>query len=228
MVLENILKVTAPDEFLVSTFRSRLIDKLVPEIRRLVGYVQHDQYHRFTADSHIMQACREVKRIYKKPAELGPLKFLHGKLSAEDWRILSWSCLYHDLAKGLESFEHHSDLGMVIVERDFRSYGFKKDFTDEVKWMVQNHLELSQAAFRKNPKDPKVWQELREKGIEGARLYRLALFTAIDIRATNPEAWNEWKAKLLKELTLSLESEKAQHYFDFQTLQKKKKIANSH
>jgi len=224
VLLEEVLEVGAADEFLVSIFRSRLIDKLVPEIRRLVGYVQHDQYHRFTADSHIMQACREVKRVYKKPGELGPLKFLHKNLTSEDWRILSWSCLYHDLAKGLESGDHHSDLGTTIVERDFRSYGFSKAFTEEVKWMVKNHLELSQAAFRKNPKDPKVWQELRTKGVEGAKLYRLALFTAIDIRATNPEAWNEWKAKLLKDLVIALQSKKAQDYFDFQRLRLQKKL----
>ncbi|KHD88884.1 MAG: protein-PII uridylyltransferase [Bdellovibrio sp. ArHS] len=222
--LERLLDINASDEFLVSVFRSRLIDKLVPEMRRLVGYVQHDQYHRFTADSHIMQACREVKRIFKKPSQLGPLKFLQSKLNKEDWRILSWSCLYHDLAKGLESGEHHSDLGVIIVEKDFKSYRFSKTFTDEVKWMVKNHLEISQAAFRKNPKDPKVWQELREKGVDGARLYRLALFTAIDIRATNPEAWNEWKAKLLRDLVFSLESKKARDYFEFQTLRLRKKL----
>lgn len=224
LILDAVLNVNANDALTVSVFRSRLIDKLVPEIRRLVGYVQHDQYHRFTADSHIMQACREVKRIYKKPAELGPLRFLHKNLNAEDWRILSWSCLYHDLAKGLDGAEHHADMGMQIVERDFKSYGFTKAFTEEVKWMVQNHLELSQASFRKNPKDPKVWQELREKGVEGARLYRLALFTAIDIRATNPDAWNEWKAKLLKDLVLSLESKKAQDYFIFNNLRLQKKL----
>ncbi|UOF02055.1 [protein-PII] uridylyltransferase family protein [Bdellovibrio reynosensis] len=223
-VLENVLQVKNTDEHLVSIFRSRFIDKLLPEMRRLVGYVQHDQYHRFTADSHIMQACREVKRIYKKPSELGPLKSLHTKLTPEDWRILSWSCLYHDLAKGLESGDHHSDLGVTIVERDFKTYGFSKSFTQEVKWMVKNHLELSQAAFRKNPKDPKVWQELRDAGVQEARLYRLALFTAIDIRATNPEAWNEWKAKLLRDLVLSLESKKAQDYFAFQSLGKSKKL----
>lgn len=223
-LLEKMLEVKADDSFLVSVFRSRLIDKLLPEMRRLVGYVQHDQYHRFTADSHIMQACREVKRVYKKPTELGPLKSLHGNLTPEDWRILSWSCLYHDLAKGLESSEHHADLAEALVEKDFRSYGFSKSFTEEVQWMVKNHLELSQAAFRKNPRDPKVWQELREKGVEGAKLYRLALFTAIDIRATNPEAWNEWKAKLLKELVNSLESKKAQDFYDFQQLRERKKL----
>lgn len=222
-ILEQVLSVKTADEVLVSVFRSRLIDKLVPEIRRLVGYVQHDQYHRFTADSHIMQACREAKRLYRKPKELGPLKFLAEHLNAYDWKVLSWSCLYHDLAKGLDSADH-SDAGMDIVERDFKAYGFSKAFTEDVKWMVKNHLELSQAAFRKNMKDPKVWQDLKDKGVEAARLYRLALFTAIDIRATNPEAWNEWKAKLLKDLVESLSSKKAQGYFDFHLLKKKKHL----
>lgn len=223
-ILEELLSVKTADDLLVSVFRSRLIDKLVPEIRRLVGYVQHDQYHRFTADSHIMQACREVKRLYKKPQELGPLKFIATHLTAYDWKVLSWSCLYHDLAKGLDAGVDHSEVGVQIVARDFKAYGFSKSFTEDVKWMVQNHLELSQAAFRKNMKDPKVWQDLKDKGVESPRLYRLALFTAVDIRATNPEAWNEWKAKLLKDLVESLESKKAQNYFDFYSLKKKKHL----
>ncbi len=221
--LEKMLAVNGSDAYLMSVFRSRLIDKLVPEIRRLVGYVQHDQYHRFTADSHIMQACREVKRIYAKPKELGPLSFVAGKLKAYDWKVLSWSCLYHDLAKGLESHDH-SAAGVQIVDRDFKQFGFDKSFTEDVRWMVQNHLELSQAAFRKNALDPKVWQELRMKGVEGTRLYRLALFTAIDIRATNPEAWTDWKAELLKSLVNNLESKKAQDYFDFQNMKLRRRL----
>lgn len=223
-IFESLLDVKTEDKTLVSVFRSRLIDKLSPEIQRLFGYVQHDQYHRFTADSHIMQACREVKRVYKKSAELAALKEFHKKLKPFDWQVISWTCLYHDLAKGLGAGEHHGDLGTQFVERDFKNFGFSKAFTDEVKWMVHNHLELSSAAFRKNPRDPALWQELREKGLVGSRLYRLAIFTAIDIRATNPEAWNEWKAKLLRDLCYSLESQKAQDYFQFQKLARKKSL----
>lgn len=221
--LEKMLSVKAPDAYLISVFRSRLIDKLVPEIRRLVGYVQHDQYHRFTADSHIMQACREVKRIFVKPKELGPLSYVAGKLKQYDWKVLAWSSLYHDLAKGLDSHDH-SEAGIQIVDRDFKQFGFDKKFTDDVHWMVKNHLELSQAAFRKNALDPKVWQDLRVKGVEGQKLYRLALFTAIDIRATNPEAWTDWKAELLKSLVNNLESKKAQDYFDFQSMKLRRRL----
>lgn len=223
-VLERMLDPETSDAVLVAHFRSRLIDKLLPEIKRLVGYVQHDQYHRFAADAHIMQACREFKRIYHKVKMLGPLKFSWQKLKPMDWKILTWACLYHDLAKGLDHGHDHSAAGVEIVRRDFKLYGFSKEFTDQVAWLVENHLELSQAAFRKNPKSPKVWQELREKGVEGQALHRLALFTAIDIRATNPDAWNDWKARLLSELVSSLESKSAQNYYDFTEQTKKKRL----
>ncbi len=221
-ILRKVLDIKAEDGFLVSVFKSRLIDKLVPEFSRLVGYSQHDQYHRFTADSHIMQACREVKRLYHKPGVLGPLKILHKKLTPYDWKVISWACLYHDLAKGLDG--DHSEVGIKIADRDLKSFGFPKKFIQDVKWMVKYHLELSQAAFRKNPKDPKVWKDLRDKGVEGAQMYRLAFFTAVDIRATNPEAWNDWKANLLKDLVLSLESKKAEGFFNFARLIKKNKL----
>ncbi len=211
------------DELLVSIFISRLIDKLLPAIRHLVGYVQHDQYHRFTADSHILQACREIKRVYQKKSELGALKKIGLKLNKYDWEVLKWTALYHDLAKGLES-DDHSGVGVEILKKDFKLYGFSKKMTEDVAWLVENHLELSQAAFRKNAKSLSLWQQLRDKGVVGKNLYRLAVFTAVDIRATNPEAWNDWKSRLLKELVDSLESKNAQNYFDFSEAKKRKRL----
>ncbi len=222
-MLELALSPKTSDDFVVSVFRSRLIDKLLPEIKRLVGYVQHDQYHRFTADTHIMQACREMKRIYHRSRELSSLASFHKKLTDDDWRVLQWACLYHDLAKGLDG-PHHSEAGIEIVKRDFKAFGFSKKFTEDVAWLVQNHLELSQAAFRKNPKALSTWQDLRQKDVTGIRLYRLAIFTVIDIRATNPEAWNNWKSNLLRDLVLNLESTSAQNYFEFNRERQRRKL----
>jgi [protein-PII] uridylyltransferase len=65
---------------------------------------------------------------------------------------------------------------------------------------VLNHLALSDAAFRKNPRVPSTWRELVDLGVVGKRLPRLAIFTAIDILGTNPDAWSSWKERLLKDL----------------------------
>lgn len=210
------------DEFIVAVFRSRLIDKLLPGFLRLVGWVQHDQYHRYPADTHIMQARRELNRFKNKPRLLGVLEFVSKKLSNYDWEVLAWTCLYHDLAKGLEG--EHSDKGALLVEKDFKAWGLKGSLSDDVAWMVRNHLELSLAAFRKNPSDPLVWKDLKSKDVDKSNLWRLAIFTAVDIRATNPDAWNDWKARLLADLVKSLESETAQAFFEMNIAAQKLKF----
>ncbi len=197
-MLKKVLSSRTPDATLQAVFRSRLIDKICPRIRHLIGLVQHDQYHRFTADAHLLQACREVHKIEKKASHLGPMKSLHKRLSPSDWKILSWAALYHDLAKGLPG--DHSELGEQWAKEDLKAFGFSSGFREEVAWLVRNHLELSTAAFRKNPHSPETWQALQDLGLDEKRLLRLALWTVLDIRATNPEAWNDWKAKLLLDL----------------------------
>ncbi len=149
-LLDQVLSGKFSDESLQAVFQSRLIDKLCPQMRNLTGLVQHDQYHRFTADAHLLQACREVLRMQKASRKiLGPLALWQKKLKPLDWKILAWSALYHDLAKGQKG--DHSAIGEKWVHEDLKAFGFSKAFRDEVAWLVKNHLELSIAAFRKNP-----------------------------------------------------------------------------
>lgn len=223
-LLKNVLDIKTEDAVIHAVFRSRLIDKICPRITRLVGYVQHDQYHRFTADAHILQACREIKRLYKKTNELAELKKFTKDLKKKDWDILSWSALYHDLAKGIDSADH-SELGEKWVKEDFKKFGLSAEMSKEVSWIVKNHLELSLAAFRKNPLARSTWQDLYDLDLNKDRLIRLAIFTAADIRATNPEAWNSWKSRLLAQLVQILLEGKTQNYLQaFKKIPKKVKL----
>jgi [protein-PII] uridylyltransferase len=141
---------------------------------------------------------------------LGPLAVWQKKLKPLDWKILAWSALYHDLAKGQKG--DHSEIGEKWVHSDLKAFGFSKKFRDEVAWLVRHHLELSVAAFRKNPQSPQTWQDLADLDLRDGRLLRLLLWTAIDIRATNPEAWNEWKAKLLTDLVGKIQAGGTQNF----------------
>jgi [protein-PII] uridylyltransferase len=126
------------------------------------------------------------------------------------------------LGKGLKG--DHSTEGAQIVKKDFVSMGLSLKLTAQVAWMVQNHLLLSGAAFRQNPQSAQTWAELFRRGVKGRRIPKLALLTAIDIRATNPEAWNEWKEKLLFELASALQSPKASRLNELIERAAKKKI----
>lgn len=212
-LLAKVLRPGAGEDFVAAVFGSRLIDKLCPEIKPLIGLVQHDQYHRYTADVHLQQACREWQRVLKKPGRLGVLAGEVRALKPVDRRILGWAVLYHDLMKGREG--DHSELGRELVQKDLAGFGVPAAERAEVEWIVEHHLELSQAAFRRNPMSPSTWLRLQEIGAEGSRLRRLAVFTAVDILATNPEAWTPWKARLINDLLRALRSSAAQGYFRF-------------
>jgi [protein-PII] uridylyltransferase len=199
----------APEEPLVALFRSRLIDRCVPEFRKIVGHVQHDQYHRFSVDAHILQAVRELGRLNKNPKIAGGLAKALQVLTKTDWEILSYACLYHDIAKGREG--DHSIEGIAIAEHDLKAFGKSAVFIREVAWIVEEHLVLSSAAFRENPASPKTWAKLSAKGVEGQRIPILTAFTFVDIRATNPEAWTPWKERLLNEVVTNLENPESTH-----------------
>lgn len=213
LLLREAILYRTEDALTQAIFQSRWISHLNPRIKPLVGYVQHDQYHRLAAEAHVLQTCREVKRIWKSDRLLGDLAWLHKKLSAKDWEILSWVAFYHDIAKGQKG--DHSVLGALAVREDLALFGVNSSLIELVAFLVENHLQLSIAAFRKNPQDPKTWRELFELGFDAHKLHLLAIFTVIDIRATNVEAWNKWKSTLLSEAVKRFQDP---NHFQFYTL----------
>lgn len=221
-LLNHFFSVSESENFLIALFRSRSLEQCVPELERVKGWVQHDHYHRFTVDAHLMQAVREVKRVFDKPKTLGRMADLVKELDDKDWKILLWTALYHDLGKGREG--DHSSQGAELVKEDFTQMGLSLRMTLEVTWLVQNHLILSTAAFRKNPNSTSTWKDLLDRGVKGKRLLRLAVFTAVDIRATNPEAWTDWKEKLLRQLVAQLRSPQGTQFMQFLERAEAKKL----
>lgn len=202
--LSRALSQDVEDAFIVGLYRTRLFEVLIPDLKKIRGLVQHDHYHRYTADAHLVQALREVQRVKLRPGTLGKLKKLVPELTAHDWWILKLTAIFHDLAKGRKG--DHSVEGAKLVDKYLSEWGIAQGITEDVRWLVENHLILSTAAFRENPQAQATWKRLFERGVEGRRLTLLALFTAIDIRATNPEAWTGWKSQLLSDLVQHMRS----------------------
>jgi [protein-PII] uridylyltransferase len=202
------------DQFIVAVFSSRLIDKLLPPVEKLVGHVQHDQYHRFTADIHLQQACRQFLRVRKSAREMGPLAFIHRQAKPKDWEIVGLACLFHDLSKGTGG--DHSHKGAEDVFKLLPDSLIGKETKKELAWLVENHLLLTSLAFKRSSFSWRTIEELQEHGATKDRLRRLVIFTVIDIKATNPEAWTHWKAQLIRDFMSDLESPEGQSRQKFQ------------
>ena len=220
MFLRTLMSEPRSEIFWLNLFRSGLLEEYLPEFTRVKGLVQHDHYHRYTVDAHLIQALRELARIQQNPNRIGKLSSIVRSLTEEDWKILNFAALFHDLGKGRK--RDHSAVGKDLVEEILFGLKIPKSFRSQVAWIVENHLILSTAAFRMNPSSSKTWKTLFDRGLQGKRIPLLFVFTAIDILATNPEAWTTWKAQTLFELYENLTSSVAGEFGRFVEIAQKK------
>ncbi len=166
--------------------------------RRIVGQMQHDLFHVYTVDQHILMVLRNVRRFFiPEHAHEYPLCSQLAAGWDKPW-ILYIAALFHDIAKGRGG--DHSELGAIEAVHFCKAHGIKKEDTDLVVFLVNEHLTMSRIAQKSDLSDQEVIQEFAEKIGTERYLTALYLLTVADIRGTSPKVWNAWKGKLLEDL----------------------------
>lgn len=177
-----------------------ILGRYIPAFGRIVGQMQHDLFHVYTVDQHILQVLRNVRRFaLEQHAHEYPLMTQLFASFERPW-LLYIAALFHDIAKGRGG--DHSKLGMADARRFCRDHGLSKEDTSLVVWLVEHHLTMSQVAQRQDLTDPDVIRSFATLVKNERRLTALYLLTHSDIRGTSPKVWNGWKAKLLEDLFL--------------------------
>jgi [protein-PII] uridylyltransferase len=166
--------------------------------RRIVGRMQHDLFHVYTVDQHILMVVRNVRRFFI-PEHAHEYPFCsHLASQWDDPSLLYIAALFHDVAKGRGG--DHSDLGAREVRRFCQDHGVSREGTGLVEFLVQHHLTMSRIAQKEDLSDPEVIARFAQRVGNERRLTALYLLTVADIRGTSPKVWNAWKGKLLEDL----------------------------
>ncbi len=165
---------------------------------RIVGQMQHDLYHVYTVDEHILKVVRNLRRF--AVPELAHEFPLCSRLMSDFARpeVLYVAGLFHDIAKGRGG--DHSELGALDAARFARAHRLEREDTGLVSWLVANHLVMSATAQKQDLSDPDVIRAFADRVKDDRRLAALYMLTVADIRGTSPRVWNAWKAKLLEDL----------------------------
>jgi [protein-PII] uridylyltransferase len=166
--------------------------------RRIVGQMQHDLFHVYTVDQHILMVLRNVRRFFI-PEHAHEYPFCSQLAATWDKpHLLYIAALFHDVAKGRGG--DHSDLGAWEVRRFCRDHGLPRDESALVEFLVKAHLTMSHIAQKEDLSDPRVIEQFAALVGSQQRLTALYLLTVADIRGTSPKVWNAWKGKLLEDL----------------------------
>src|SRR5450755_3366048 len=175
-----------------------ILGRYLPVFGRIVGQMQHDLFHVYTVDEHMLMVIRNLRR-FTEPQHAHEYP-LCSRLMADFARpeVLYVAGLFHDIAKGRGV--DHSTLGSRDALRFCRQHGLSREDTQLVGWLVEQHLTMSTTAQKQDISDPDVVAAFVDKVKTERRLAALYLLTVADIRGTSPRVWNAWKAKLLEDL----------------------------
>jgi [protein-PII] uridylyltransferase len=178
--------------------QTSVLGRYLLNFRRIVGQMQHDLYHVYTVDQHILMVLRNLRRFaIAEHAHEYPFCSQLITNFERPW-VLYVAALFHDIAKGRGG--DHSKLGMADARRFCREHGMDEEDSALVVWLVEQHLTMSQVAQKQDTSDLEVIKRFAELVGNERRLTALYLLTVADIRGTSPKVWNTWKGKLLEDL----------------------------
>src|SRR5262249_22187895 len=157
----------------------------------IIGQMQHDLFHVYTVDQHILMVVRNLRRFtMPEHAHEYPFCSQLGANFPQFW-VLYVAALFHDIAKGRKG--NHSTLGEQDAKLFCHQHQLAKEQTELILFLVRHHLLMSQVAQKQDLSDPDVIQQFAKIVQNERYLTALYLLTVADIRGTSPKVWNAWK-----------------------------------
>ncbi len=189
-VLENARDVL---EVLSVMLDTGLLTAYLPEFEQIRALAQHDVYHVFTVDRHLLQTVAELKKLSLNKTPFAGVESPH---------VLVLAALLHDIGKG--HHEDHAQRGGKLVAGIAKRLGLTEAETSCLSFLVEKHLFLTVTALRRDLEDDAFIRQCAEQIQTPERLTMLYLLSIADAKATGPTAWTEWKGALLLEISLKI------------------------
>ncbi|MFW5883479.1 MAG: [protein-PII] uridylyltransferase [Verrucomicrobiota bacterium] len=181
-----------------------VLERFVPEFGRLSCLVQHEYYHRYTADVHVLNTIRELDRVFNKAdPEVEP--YLEALLDNDTPRLLYLILLLHDIGKAF-GIKGHAETGVEAARPVLDRMQIGGRHREEILFIIANHLEMARFWQKFDIDDPETAQGLAEKVGDANKLRFLYVHTYCDARGTAAGLWNSYKNSLhhtLFKLTLA-------------------------
>ena len=171
-----------------------LLTAYIPEFARISTLAQHDIYHIYTVDRHLLQTVAELRLLGGDDSRV--------YLSVASPHILYLAALLHDIGKGVGG--NHSLVGAEMVGAVGARLGLDPAECGCLAFLIRYHLFMPENALRRDLNDEPFIRRCAETIGDRDRLAMLYLLSIADSRATGPSAWSEWKGALLHEMFLKV------------------------
>jgi [protein-PII] uridylyltransferase len=171
-----------------------VLGRFIPEFDALTCLVQHEFYHRYTADIHTLHAIRELDRIFTE-AEPITLKYRQVLHETPDPTLLYLILLLHDIGKA-QGIKGHAEFGVRIAIPLLKRLQIDPTSSEVVTYIIKNHLIMARFWQRRDVDDPNTAIAFAELVDDADKLRYLYVHTFCDARGTSAGLWNSYKDTL--------------------------------
>ena len=178
--------------------RVDFLGRYMPEFGQLTCLVQHEFFHRYTADEHTLVCIDKLDALARTE---DPKFTLYRKLfeELENPFVLYLALLLHDTGKAVRA-RPHSEASAVFAQRVASRLRLSPDQRKSLILLVDHHVTLSNIAQQRNLDDPATIVELANIVKNQWNLNALMLLTLADGQGTGASAWSDWKETLVWQL----------------------------
>jgi len=174
------------------------LGKYIPEFAPLTCLVQHEFFHRYTADEHTLLCIEKIDALlFTSEKRLRRYSSIFRNL--EDPAVLYLAMLLHDTGKASNT-RHHRDASAVAAQKVSRRLQLSPDRRKRLITLVDAHGELAEVARARNLEDPATFEDFAEVIRDPITLDALMVLTLADGMGTSDEGWSDWKELLVWQL----------------------------
>jgi [protein-PII] uridylyltransferase len=171
------------------------LGKYMPEFGELTCLVQHEFFHRYTADEHTLVCIEKLDSLIDtEDSKLAPYKSLFLKL--EDPYVLYLALLLHDTGKA-SGARHHAEASALSAQKVAARLQLSPERRRKLILLVDHHMTLSEIAQRRNLEDSATIADFAEVVRNPENLDGLMLLTLADGQGTGGQNWSDWKETLV-------------------------------
>jgi len=171
-----------------------VLGRFIPEFDALTCMVQHEFYHRYTADIHTLNAIHELDLIFTD-GEPMKLKYRSALHEIEDPALVYLTLLLHDIGKA-GGIQNHSAAGVRLAGPIMTRLAVSSRGREVVSFVIKNHLAMARFWQKRDVDDPKTSASFAELVGDAERLRCLYVHTFCDSRGTSSDLWNSYKDTL--------------------------------
>ncbi len=171
-----------------------VLGAFLPEFKPLTCLVQHEYYHRYTADIHTLSAIKELDAIFtaSEPVTARYRDELHKTANPT---LLYLILLLHDIGKGV-GIQGHAETGVALAAPVLQRLQIDPDTRVVVNFIIKNHLLMARFWQKHDLDDPQTSAAFSELVGDPDQLRYLYVHTYCDARGTSADLWNGYKNAL--------------------------------